>query len=70
MTTSFIEMLELPNISHMTTFTINFETSEKFFDEDIDIYSDVITLISKDSYFKKAWSYKEATFKKFIIEKI
>ena len=56
MTTSFIEMLELPNISHMTTFTINFEISEKIFDDDIDIYSDVMTLISKDSYFKKAWS--------------
>ena len=56
MTTSFIEMLELPNISHMTTFTINFETSEKSFDDDIDIYYEVMRLISKDSYFKKAWS--------------
>ena len=44
-------MLELPNFVHMT----NLSHVTNFVDDVIDRIYDVITFISKDFYFMKAW---------------
>ena len=56
MITSPIEMLELPNLDHMTTSTMQFESNDKNFVCDImDINYDFISFISKYRYLEKAW---------------
>ena len=54
MTTSFIEMLELPNFGHMTTSTIKFEPRDKnfFLMSQTDRSYDVITFISKYQFLR------------------
>ena len=50
---SFIEMLGLPNLGHMTTSTIQFEPCD-FAGDIMDINYDVIAFTSKYRFFKKA----------------
>ena len=51
-------MLELPNFGRMTTFKIQFESRDTFFDDSIDLYYEIITFISEYSYIK-AWHLTE-----------
>ena len=53
MITFLLEILELLNFSHMTTYTRIFESRNKFFDDVTERKYDIITFISKELYFKK-----------------
>ena len=54
MITSLIEMLELPNVGHMTTSTIWCESRDKIFGDIMVLNYDVTSFILKYFYFKKA----------------
>ena len=43
-------------LDHMTTTTIYFKSSNKFFGDVMNIHYDVITFVSEYSYFKEGWS--------------
>ena len=52
--TSLGEMLELPNIGHMTISAISLQSPGNFFSYVMDRNYNIITIISKNLYFKKA----------------
>ena len=51
-----MEILELPNLSYMTTSTVYFESHDKIFGDVTNRSYDITTFISKYLYFKKAKS--------------
>ena len=55
--TSLMEIPELANFDQIATFKMHFESWDNFFFDDVmDWYWDVTTIIPKQSYFKGAWS--------------